>query len=171
MAYFKSAGLRGSELEEMINITNDLYLKEGLAVIQKIPTPITPIEMDTEKRVIKLAYFEKKSTVDYIGVAQGIQICFDSKENMKDSMPLQNIHEHQVEYMNNFRKQNGVSFFIFYYKKVGKCYLVPLEKYMEIIEKTTKKSISYKEFDEKYELKIERGTYINYLNKLNNFIQ
>ena len=40
MAYFKSEGLRGSELEEMINMTNDLYQKQGLAVVQKIPTPI-----------------------------------------------------------------------------------------------------------------------------------
>lgn len=171
MAYFKSAGLRGSELEEMINITNDLYLKEGVALIQKIPTPITPIEMDQEKRVIKLAYFEKKSTVDYIGVAQGVPICFDAKETMKTAMPLQNIHEHQVEYMENFKRQNGVSFFIFYYKSVEKCYLVPLEKYLEIVKDNTKKSISYKEFSKEYELKIERGTYINYLNKLNNFIQ
>ncbi|MCQ2979617.1 MAG: Holliday junction resolvase RecU [Clostridia bacterium] len=171
MAYFKStSGLRGSELEDMINMTNDLYLKQGLGVIQKIPTPITPVEMDKEHKKITLAYFEKKSTVDYIGVAQGVPIAFDAKETNLTSMPLNNIHDHQVEFMKEFQKQKGISFFIFYYKKVDKVFLVPLDKYLELVNSSDKKSISYKMFDEKYEMKIERLTYINYLNKLNNFI-
>ena len=36
--------LRGSTLEEMVNRTNDWYLERGLALIQKIPTPITPVK-------------------------------------------------------------------------------------------------------------------------------
>ena len=72
--------------------------------------------------------------------------------------------------MKEFQKQKGVSFFIFYYKKLEKVFLVPLDKYLELVESSDKKSISYKEFDSKYELKIERGTYINYLKQLNNFI-
>ena len=44
------------------------------------PTPITPIRMNKETRQITLAYFEQKSTVDYIGVIQGIPVCFDAKE-------------------------------------------------------------------------------------------
>lgn len=41
MATWNSRGLRGSALEELINFTNDTYLKNHLALIQKIPTPIT----------------------------------------------------------------------------------------------------------------------------------
>lgn len=170
MGYFKTNGLRGSELEEMINMTNEMYRKEGIALVQKIPTPIKPIEMDKEHKKITLAFFDEKSTVDYIGVAQGVPVCFDAKETNEVSMPLKNIHDHQVEYMIDFKNQNGVSFFIFYYKKVDKLFLVPIEKYLELVNQSDKKSISYKEFDSKYELKIERGTYINYLKQLNNFI-
>ena len=36
--------------------------------------------MDKENRHITLAYFEQRSTVDYIGVVQGIPVCFDAKE-------------------------------------------------------------------------------------------
>ena len=61
-----SRGLRGSTLEEMINRTNEQYRDKHLALIQKVPTPITPIKIDKESRHITLAYFEKKSTVDYI---------------------------------------------------------------------------------------------------------
>ena len=65
-----SRGLRGSTLEEMINRTNEQYRDKHLALIQKVPTPITPIKIDKESRHITLAYFEKKSTVDYIGAVQ-----------------------------------------------------------------------------------------------------
>ena len=72
MAHWNSRGLRGSSFEEIINFTNERYRQSGLALFQKIPTPITPVRMDEETRTITLAYFEKQSTVDYIGVAQGI---------------------------------------------------------------------------------------------------
>ena len=43
MATWNSRGLRGSTLEELINRSNEQYREKGLALIQKIPTPITPI--------------------------------------------------------------------------------------------------------------------------------
>ena len=56
MATWKSRGLRGSALEELINRTNEKYRDEGLALIQKIPTPITPIEIDqSTRRVVRPA--------------------------------------------------------------------------------------------------------------------
>ena len=103
----ESRGLRGSVLEEMINMTNTVYRDNNLALIQKIPTPITPINIDKDTRHITLAYFEKKSTVDYIGVVQGIPVCFDAKECAVDTFSLQNLHPHQVEFMKNFEKKNG----------------------------------------------------------------
>lgn len=70
MATWNSRGLRGSTLEDLINRTNEKYLENGLALIQKIPTPITPINIDKATRHITLAYFDQKSTVDYIGAVQ-----------------------------------------------------------------------------------------------------
>ena len=64
MATWNSRGLRGSTLEEFINHTNTRYSEMGLALIQKIPTPITPVRIDKEHRHITLAYFDKISTVD-----------------------------------------------------------------------------------------------------------
>ena len=71
----------------LINRTNEKYLESNLALIQKIPTPITPIKIDKEHRHITLAYFDQKSTVDYIGVVQGIPVCFDAKECAQDTLP------------------------------------------------------------------------------------
>ena len=113
MGTWNSRGLRGSTLEDMINRTNERYLEKGLALIQKIPTPITPVRIDKEHRHITLAYFEQRSTVDYIGAVQGIPVCFDAKECNADTFPLQNIHEHQLEFMKNFEKQDGrISLFL-----------------------------------------------------------
>ena len=70
MSTWKTRGLRGSTLEDMINRTNEKYKETELALIQKIPTPITPIKLDPNTRQITLAYFDQKSTVDYIGVVQ-----------------------------------------------------------------------------------------------------
>ena len=95
-------GLRGSTLEAMTNLSLERYREDGLAVIQKVPTPITPISIEQETRHITLAYFDAKSTVDYIGVVQGIPVCFDAKECAPDTFPLQNIHEHQYRFMRDF---------------------------------------------------------------------
>jgi recombination protein U len=105
VATWNSRGLRGSVLEEMINRTNEKYRDNGMALIQKIPTPITPINIDKETRHITLAYFDQKSTVDYIGAVQGIPVCFDAKESKSLTFSLQNIHEHQVQFMLDFEKQ------------------------------------------------------------------
>ena len=105
MATWNSRGLRGSSLEDLINMTNEKYLSSGLGLIQKIPTPIKPINIDKDTRHITLAYFDQKSTVDYIGVVQGVPVCFDAKESATDTYPLQNIHQHQIEFMDNFEKQ------------------------------------------------------------------
>ena len=50
MGTWNSRGLRGSTLEDLINHTNDLYREKKLALIQKIATPITPIEIDKSSR-------------------------------------------------------------------------------------------------------------------------
>ena len=115
MGTWKTRGLRGSALEEYINYSNEKYRESGLALIQKIPTPITPIEIDKSTRHITLAYFEKKSTVDYIGVVQGIPVCFDAKECANTSFSLANVHEHQFKFMEEFEKQGGIAFLIIFF--------------------------------------------------------
>ena len=66
MGTWNSRGLRGSTLEDMVNRTNEWYLEKNLALMQKIPTPITPVRMDKEHRQITLAYFDQRSTIDYM---------------------------------------------------------------------------------------------------------
>ncbi len=169
MAAWNSRGLRGSTLEELINRTNEKYLENGLALIQKIPTPITPIKIDKEKRHITLAYFEQKSTVDYIGVVQGIPICFDAKECATDTFALQNIHEHQVQFMENFEKQGGIAFFLIYYTGKNIFYYLPFEMlkfFWERAKNGGRKSFRYEELNPDYILPQKRGALVPYLDVL-----
>ncbi len=119
MATWNSRGLRGSTLEEFINRTNEKIFRKRTGFDPESPDSITPINIDKATRHITLAYFDQKSTVDYIGAVQGIPVCFDAKECNTDTFPLQNIHEHQVVFMENFEKQMGIAFFFdqFYCKR------------------------------------------------------
>lgn len=174
MGYWNSRGLRGDHLEEQINTTNELYREKGLAVVQKIPTPIKPIRIDSENRTITLAYFEQKSTVDYMGVVQGVAVCFDAKETTKNFLPMSNIHAHQVTFMNEFSKQGGIAFLIVHFKKYDEYYFLSSEHLKEFYDKAQsggRKSIPYEKFDKKYQIFIEGGIYIHYLKALENYMR
>ncbi len=169
MGTWNSRGLRGSTLEDLINLTNERYLESGLALIQKIPTPITPIAIDKESRHITLAYFEQKSTVDYIGVVQGIPVCFDAKECAADTFTLQNIHEHQVEFMKQFEKQGGIAFFIIYYTHKDLYYYLPYEMLNFFWERAVcggRKSFRFEELNPEYILPKKNGVFVPYLDML-----
>ena len=169
MPTWNSRGLRGSTLEDLINRTNEKYREQGLALIQKIPTPITPVEMDKEHGHITLAYFDKKSTVDYIGVVQGVPVCFDAKECAADTFALQNIHEHQVLFMRDFEKQDGIAFILIYFTKRDIYYYMrdeELERFWKRAEDGGRKSFRYDELDEEFFFKSTNGYYIPYLEML-----
>ena len=125
MGTWNGRGLRGSTLEDLINHTNECYRERHLGLIQKVPTPITPINIDKATHHITLAYFDQKSTVDYIGVIQGVAVCFDAKECAADTFPLQNVHAHQMAFMKAFEEQGGVAFFVVYYTQRDEIYYVP----------------------------------------------
>ncbi len=170
MATWNSRGLRGSTLEDLINRTNEKYLENGLALIQKIPTPITPINIDKENRHITLAYFDQKSTVDYIGAVQGIPVCFDAKECAAETFSLQNIHDHQVEFMVNFEKQGGIAFLILYYSHKDLFYYLNLEQLLVFWKRAKdggRKSFRFDELDPKFEIPKKQGVLVPYLDMLN----
>ncbi len=170
MPTWKSRGLRGSFLEELINLTNEKYASNHLALVQKIPTPITPINMDPKTKQITLAYFEKKSTVDYIGAAQGLPVCFDAKECNSESFSLQNIHEHQVEFMKEFQRQGGIAFFLIYFKRTEEYYYLRLDDLMVFWERAKnggRKSFKKEELNPDFFIENIKPVFIPYLEYIN----
>lgn len=169
MATWNSRGLRGSTLEDLINRTNEQYLEKGLALIQKVPTPITPIKIDKENRHITLAYFEQKSTVDYIGAVQGIPVCFDAKECNQDTFALHNIHEHQITFMEAFEKQGGISFILIFYTARNEFHYLTFAEILFFWNRAKeggRKSFRYEELDPKFHLNTGNGFLVPYLETL-----
>lgn len=172
MGYWNTRGLRGSALEDFINFTNEFYRQKGLALLQKIPTPITPIEVSNEKKVITLAYFDKQSTVDYMGVVQGIPVCFDAKETSLKSLPIQNIHPHQIQFMEDFQKQKGISFLLVHFSEKDAFYFLPfetLQKYWIESQKGGRKSIPFSAFEQQYYITQKNGI-LHYLEAINTYL-
>jgi recombination protein U len=170
MGYWNTRGLRGSTFEEMINMTNDMYRAKGLAVVLKLPTDITPVEVDNKAHTISRAYFERKSTVDYIGAAQGIPICFDAKETSRKSLPMQNIHAHQIAFMSEFEAQRGVAFLLVRFAFADEIYYLPfgdLKVHWDAAAAGGRKSISYSAFEPRYKIMNKDGFIVHYLEGIN----
>lgn len=166
MPTWNSRGLRGSTLEEFINRSNEKYQESGLALIQKIPTPITPINIDKSTRHITLAYFDQKSTVDYIGAVQGIPVCFDAKECHTDTFPLANIHEHQVQFMEDFERQNGIAFILISYTHKDELYYLTYRQMRAFWDRARnggRKSFRYEELEPDFFLTKKSGILVPYL--------
>lgn len=169
MGTWKSRGLRGSTLEDMINHSNEVYREKHLALIQKIPTPITPINIDKDSRHITLAYFDQKSTVDYIGAVQGIPVCFDAKECSARTYPLQNVHAHQMDFMKEFERQGGIAFFILHFTAEDEIYYVPfreMARFWRRMEDGGRKSFTYEEMDKSYQIRPSRDILVHYLDAI-----
>lgn len=169
MATYKTRGLRGSTFEEFINKTNEVYAENSLALIQKIPTPITPIDMD-KKGHITLAYFDQKSTVDYVGAVQGIPVCFDAKECNKDTFPLQNIHQHQVDFMESWEAQDGMAFILIFFSERDVYYYLTFKKLKEFWDRMLdggRKSFRIEELDEAYFFSTKPNLLVPYLDMIN----
>lgn len=170
MGTWNTRGLRGSSLEELTNLSNDKYREKHLALIQKVPTPIKPIRIDKESRHITLAYFEQKSTVDYIGVVQGIPVCFDAKECGTDNFPLANVHPHQVDFMEQFEKQAGVAFLLIHYTARDVMVYLPfrhLKVFWNRMKEGGLKHFKFFELDSSYFLPEKGPVPVHYLEPLN----
>ena len=166
MGTWNTRGLRGSTLEDIINRSNDSYREKKLALIQKVPTPITPISIDKESRHITLAYFDQKSTVDYIGAVQGIPVCFDAKECAVETFPLHNIHPHQIAFMREFEEQGGISFIILSYTVKNEIYYLPFDEILRFwtrMEEGGRKSFIYEEVDKSWQIRSCRDIFVHYL--------
>lgn len=138
-------GNRGMTLEQDINVTNDYYLANDIAVIHKKPTPITVNKVDYPSRidaVITEAHYRVPSTTDYNGIYKGFYIDFEAKETKNStSFPLSNIHAHQIKHIESIIRHGGISFIIVSFTKINKLYLLDGKDLISFINNNDRKSI------------------------------
>jgi len=134
---------RGMSLESMLNLTNEFYLKNNIAVIYKKPTPIKVVKTDKDNpNKILLAYFSKHSTTDYNGIYNGLYIDFEAKStSSKTSLPLKNFQNCQLEHFERIIKQKAIPFVIIEFTKLNKYYLLLAKELLKFIKNQKRASL------------------------------
>ena len=133
---------RGMKLENLINLSNEYYINNDIAIIYKKPTPILVVDVDYKKNKIREGYYKVPSTLDYNGIYKGKYIDFDAKETLnKTSFPLQNLHDHQLLHMKRVINHGGISFLILKMNNIY--YLVDGVDIINFINNNKRKSLPY----------------------------
>lgn len=150
-------------LEEIINTANKYYESNNIAFIYKKEVPIKVLKINNNKIVD--AFFKEKSTLDFVGIYNGLYVEFDAKSTNLNYLPLANIHNHQIKHIKNILSCNGICFIIIsindeYYLLSGKSLLYYIDNYK-------RKSITYDYIRSKGLLiKYNYLMGLNYLDKL-----
>lgn len=96
---------RGRTFEELIELANDQYLAQGVAVVHKVPTAWIPIR-NSAGRIIS-AKVEKKASVDFLGNYRGRPIAFDAKHTADLRIRWDRVEPHQAEFLANWDATRG----------------------------------------------------------------
>ena len=121
-----------------------------------------------------LAYFDKKSTVDYVGNVQGIPVCFDAKETKEKSLPVANIHEHQISFMEKFRAQGGLSFMLVHFLSEDRMFILEfttIKQYWDNAKNGGRKSIPMSAFSKELEVFYNPRYPVHYLDSLDIYFE
>ncbi|WP_408956028.1 Holliday junction resolvase RecU [Natroniella sp. ANB-PHB2] len=161
-------GGRGKALENMIETSNRQYSFQNRAVIQKIPTPVKVLNINSRTGKITNGFYEKKSTVDYIGNYKGQAIAFDAKETrIETRFDLSNVKKHQYHYLKNWAANGGIAFLIIYFNSLDEAYYLPyglLNEYWQGRLKGKRKSIPYQKIaKEEYKISSQGLVLLDYL--------
>lgn len=168
----------GMTLETDIEQTNQYYLDKNIATIYKKPTPIQVVSVSypaRNKAKIVEAYYKTPSTTDFNGIYKGYYIDFDAKETKsKTSIPLKNIHVHQIEHLKRITDQGGIGFLIVYFQAYNEYYYLPFDvlydHYMDSL-KDGRKSIAYETFQkEAYPIKFGYNPRLDYLKVIDSYV-
>lgn len=159
---------RGKTFESLIDHSNDIYKRKGIALINKRPTPVQILS--TKGAMITRAVYSKKSTVDYDGVYKGRAITFEAKTTKGKSLPLSMVQDHQVDYLDDADDHGAISFIIVNFSDLDKTYILSneiLSNYRNNAIKGARKSIPIMEFEDNgIEVTSQNGLPLDYLSKI-----
>ena len=125
---------RGMFLESIINKTIKIYENNKIALFSKISLDIgfKSVKKNQNKLIINKAYIKSKSTIDYIGIYEGVFVAFEAKSTEKDYLSFSNIKEHQHKYLKNIIDYGGIAFYIVCFKENNEFYIVE-PKYINML--------------------------------------
>ena len=147
----------GMRFESEISKTCDFYRTKGIADIYKRPTPIKVVKRSKEHPGrISEAYFEEKSTTDYVGIYKGKYIDFECKETIHDSVPYHRIRPQQYEHLRFITSLGGIGFFLVSFKSYQEVYLMKASIILEAIKEKNHPGFK-REFFMEHGIRLERS--------------
>ena len=87
---------------------------------------------------------------------------------------MQNIHEHQVKFKEDFDRQGGIAFFLLYFSGRDVFYYLKLDILLGFWKRMLeggRKSFRYEELDESYIIPHKHGVMVPYLDLINKDLQ
>lgn len=169
---------RGMDLEELINQSNEYYVREDIAFIYKKPTPIKVNKISHSNNFgmrhhkITDAYFSEKSTTDYNGLYKGMYIDFEAKQTKYKSFNVvSNLHEHQREHLLNVLRHGGLAFLFVYFYQYDRIYIIDY-KYVKQYIDSGKSQIPQEYFERNgYQLELGYAPVLDYLKYIDMLIE
>ncbi|MFA6624380.1 MAG: Holliday junction resolvase RecU [Bacilli bacterium] len=147
----------GMVFESEISKTCDFYREKNLADLYKRPTPIKVVKMSkTHPGMICEAYFQEKSTTDYVGIYKGKYIDFECKETIHDSIPYHMIREQQYDHLRFVQSLGGIGFFLVSFKAKAEVYLLRADIVLKKVDEKHHPGFSYQFFKDNAVL-VKRG--------------
>ena len=147
----------GVNFEELINKSNEYYLKNNIAVVYKKPTPIKITKVDypsRNKAKITEAFYQLPSTTDYNGIYKGKYIDFEAKSCNGTSFPFKSLYTHQLDHLAKITEHGGISFLLIMFNDYKEIFLLKSTILYELYQQSLnggRKSISYSFFKENAE--------------------
>lgn len=123
---------RGRTFEELIELANDQYKTQEVAVIHKVPTAWLPIR-NASGRIIS-AKVEKKASVDFLGNYRGRPIAFDAKHTDALRIRWDRVEPHQAEFLTSWDIQPGSIAFVLVEFGDLSCSVVPWREWRKGLE-------------------------------------
>ena len=152
----------GTDIEnlELSEETKKLFLELGEIV-----------NLEDEKEIDRL-FTENEMTYSTIQVKKIKNEI--AKECAKDIFPLQNIHEHQVEFMRQYEEQGGISFLLIYFTSRHVCYYMSFQEMMKYWNRAKEggvKHFKYEELDIGFFVPLKQGMILHYLECLQKVLE
>lgn len=156
---------KGMLLEQIINNTIEFLKQQNLAFIEKklLPYKFASIQKQNNKLNANSVQITGKSTVDYVGINyDGRFMCFEAKTCDSDTFYLNQIKEHQFEYLQHINQLKGISFVILYMSFYNLFFKITFDKLVTVYKKQSSVNLKWLKENSK-ELTLEFPGYLNFI--------
>jgi recombination protein U len=138
---------RGKGLENLVEWSCRYYKNKQIAIINKIPTPFKILG---RFRNFYYGHYDRKSTVDFEGLFKnGTHIAFDCKQTKGLRFALDNVKQHQFDYLINIHNYKGIAFLLIEFTDIEKIIRLPIFNFNDFVglqsDKRGSKSIAYEQ--------------------------